>query len=277
MNFHTPPNSTRGSTPDSEDKDELRLHTTGLSHRLKQDSPPALDSTTSSHSPSRHIDKSLKRARSRSLDSTYDSSDDGITEPITPPPILRQLSRFVKRAKTDPKPYQRDVADAIDSLFLENKLCPDDPGELERDLQQLSPQAVAQAVVTMHAKVEFRRVRALARAHEINATAQRLRLLHMVLEDEGEVYANAASEPLDTSIGEIFKYKKNRVPDSMSQGIATYSQDVMSFAVADSHLDRFEGTARMLLDKSKLHGSAEARLVHSRPRDSIDVVEAQIT
>ncbi|KAG1862961.1 hypothetical protein C8R48DRAFT_673094 [Suillus tomentosus] len=245
MNFHTPPNSTRGSTPDSEDKDELRLHTTGLSHRLKQDSPPALDSTTSSHSPSRHIDKSLKCARSRSLDSTYDSSDDGITEPITPSPILRQLSRFVKRAKTDPKPYQRDVADAIDSLFLENKLCPDDPGELERDLQQLSPQAVAQAVVTMHTEVEFRHVRALARAHEINATAQCLRLLHMVLEDEGEVYANAASEPLDTSIGEIFKYKKNWVPDSMSQGIATYSQDVMSFAVADSHLDRFEGTAHV--------------------------------
>ncbi|KAG1723903.1 hypothetical protein EDD22DRAFT_853895 [Suillus occidentalis] len=277
MHFQTPPNSTRGSTPDSEDKDELRPHTTGLSHRLKQDSPPVLGSTTSSHSPSRHIDKSLKRARSPSLDSTYDSSDDGITEPITPPPILRELSRFVKRAKTDPKPYQRDVADAIDSLFLENRLRPDDPVELERDLQQLSPQAVAQAVVTMHAEVEFRRVRALARAHEINATSQRLRLLHMVLEDEGEVYANAASEPLDTSVEEIFKYKKNRVPDSIGQGIATYSQDVMSFAVADSHLDCFEGTARMLLDKSKLDGSAEACLVYSRPGDSINVVEAQIT
>ncbi|KAG1723739.1 hypothetical protein EDD22DRAFT_853912 [Suillus occidentalis] len=144
------------------------------------------------------------------------------------------------------------LPDAIDSLFLENRLRPDDPVELERDLQQLSPQAVAQAVVTMHAEVEFRH-------------------------DEGEVYANAASEPLDTSVEEIFKYKKNRVPDSIGQGIATYSQDVMSFAVADSHLDCFEGTARMLLDKSKLDGSAEACLVYSRPGDSIDVVEAQIT
>jgi len=125
MHFHTPPNSTRGSTPDYEVKDELRQRTANLSHRLEQDSSPAVDSTTPSRSASRSMRNSMKRARSRSLDSTSDSSDDGITEPITPPPILPQLSRFVKRAKTDPKPYQRDVADALDSLFLENQLYPD--------------------------------------------------------------------------------------------------------------------------------------------------------
>lgn len=127
MHFHTPPNSTRGSTPDCEGKDELRQPTTaGLSHILEQDSSPALDSTTPSRPASRNMHTTLKRARSRSLDSPYDSSDDDITEPITPPPILRQLSRFVKRAKMDPKPYQRDVADAVDSLFLDNQPCPDD-------------------------------------------------------------------------------------------------------------------------------------------------------
>lgn len=125
MHFHTPPNSTRGSTPDSEDKVELG-QTTGLS--LRQDSPPALDSTASIRSPSRHKDKPLKRARSWSLDSLSDSSDDsGITEPVTPPPILRELCRFVKRARTDPKPYQRDAADALDSLFIDKKPCSKDP------------------------------------------------------------------------------------------------------------------------------------------------------
>jgi len=273
MHFHTPPNSTRGSTPDCEGKDELGERTAGLSHRLEQDSSSALDTMTPSRPASRNIHTTLKRARSRSLDSTNDSSDDGMTEPITPPPILRQLSRFVKRAKMDPKPYQRDVADALDSLFLENQTCPDesvtqivlpevclsmyihalliDPisyqgnVELEHDLQQLSPHAVAQAVVTMHAEVEFRRVRALARAHEIHATTQRLRLLHMVLEDEGEIYANAALEPLDTSIGEIVNCSKNQTRDDLNLGITAYSREVMSFAVADSQLDHFEGTARV--------------------------------
>jgi hypothetical protein len=156
---------------------------------------------------------------------------------------------------------------------------------------------MAQAVVTMHAEVEFRRVRALARAHEINATAQRLRLLHMVLEDEGELYANAASEPLDTSVGELLKCTKNQIRGNINLGVAAYSQDVMSFAVADSHLDRFEGTAHvsfhlfggvsadkhsqgMLSDKLKSNitskGLAEDRLAYSRPRDSVDVVEAQV-
>ncbi|KAG2108993.1 uncharacterized protein F5147DRAFT_773328 [Suillus discolor] len=247
MHFHTPPNSTRGSTPDYEGKDELRQHTAGLLHKLEQDSPPALNNMTPSRPPSRNVHTTLKHARSRSLDSTYDSSDDGITEPITPPPILCQLSRFVKRAKTDPKPYQRDVADALGSLFLENQSCPDNSAsqgnvELEDDLQQLSPEAVAQAVVTMHAEVEFRCVRALARAHEINATAQCLRLLHMVLEDEGEIYANAALEPLDTSIGEIIKCTKNQTRDDINLGVAAYSREVMSFAAADSQLDHFEGT-----------------------------------
>lgn len=290
MHFHTPPNSTRGSTPDYEGKDELGQRTAALLRSPEQDGLPALDSATPSRPASRNIHNTLKRARSRSLDSTYESSDDGMTEPITPPPILRQLSRFVKRAKTDPKPYQRDVADALDSLFLENQSCPDDSVtvvlpqgnvKLEHDLQQLSPEAVAQAVVTMHAEVEFRRVRALARAHEINATTQRLRLLHMVLEDEGETYANAALEPLDTSIGGFVKCGTKQTREDINLGVAAYSREAMSFAIADSQLDHFEGTARTLSDKLKLNvttkDSPQDCSAYSRSRNHVDTIEAQIT
>lgn len=114
-------------------------------------------------------------------------------------------------------------------------------------MQPLSAVAVAQAVVTMHAEVEFRRARALARAHQVNAATQRLRLLHIALEVEGEAYANASSEPLETSIREIAKTNKKNTRDEINLGVAAFSQDVMSFDVADSHFDHFEGICRMSL------------------------------
>ncbi|KAG1719867.1 hypothetical protein EDD22DRAFT_854784 [Suillus occidentalis] len=291
MHFQTPPNSTRGSTPEHEVQDGLTRRTGGLPHKLKQDDAP-VDTMTRSRPASRTM--SSKRSRPRSLDSSGESSDDSVIEPITPPPILRQLSRFVKRAKMDPKQYQRDVADVLDSLFIENQSCPDESVtqvvvpegnvDLEHGLQQLSPVAVAQAVVTMHAEVEFRRARALTRAHEIHATAQRLRLLHMVLEDESEVYANATLEPLDTSIEEIFKCTKNQTQDNMHQGITMYSQEVMSFAAADSQLDHFEGIAQSnLWDEERIgtviraglrtllprHGTAPYLLLSAQRSDAI--------
>ncbi|KAG1762424.1 hypothetical protein EDD22DRAFT_847104 [Suillus occidentalis] len=273
MHFHTPPNSTRGSTPDDEVKDDLRHRTTRHSHGSEQDSPPALDSRTPCCSASRSIHSSMKRARSPSLDSTCDSSDDEINEPVTPPPIIRQLSRFVKRAKTDPKPFQRDVADAVDCLFLENQLSPDDSVnvDLEQNVQPLSDVAVAQAVVTMHAEVEFRRARALARAHQVNAATQRLRLLHIALEVEGEAYAYAASEPLETSIGEMAKMNKKDTRDEINLGVAAFSQDVMSFAVADSHFDHLEGICRRRKSNASTKSLTGDPLAYSRLEDSIDV------
>jgi hypothetical protein len=113
---------------------------------------------------------------------------------------------------------------------------------IERRLRRLSSEAAAQAAVTMHADVEWRRVCALATAWEIYASEEHLKFLHMVLEDEGKTYASAAQEPLGTSIQELVTSHKDDIEERIDSGVAAYSEDVTSFAVGDAQLEYFEST-----------------------------------
>jgi hypothetical protein len=72
-----------------------------------------------SRTPSRHSSLSKHRKRSRSppsSDNSYDSSDDDILAPVTPPPMLRNLAIFVKSAKERPEPYKRTSPNVIERL-----------------------------------------------------------------------------------------------------------------------------------------------------------------
>jgi hypothetical protein len=92
--------SIRGFSPDYEDNDGPNGRIT--SKELKNAPTRMTRMTTRSGFVPR---TTRKRARSPSSDAT--SSDDGINEPVTPPPIIHELSRFVKRAKTHPGAYRR--------------------------------------------------------------------------------------------------------------------------------------------------------------------------
>lgn len=92
--------SVRGSSPDYEDNDGPNGRIT--SKELKNAPTHMTRMTTRSGFGPR---TTRKRARSPSSDAT--SSDDGINEPVTPPPIIHELSRFVKRAKANPNAYRR--------------------------------------------------------------------------------------------------------------------------------------------------------------------------
>ncbi|KAG1792269.1 uncharacterized protein HD556DRAFT_1380090 [Suillus plorans] len=141
-----------------------------------------------------------RRARPLSLSDAgpYDSSDEDINAPVTPPPIIRSLSRYVHSAKAQPKPYERRDPTTLQRRYAASQLSPTDSRTLpdtqkgkvllESRLQSLSPEAIAQAVATKQADVEWRRMRALTTAWEIQAIEEHKRFLQMVLEDDGDAY-----------------------------------------------------------------------------------------
>ncbi|KAG1794644.1 uncharacterized protein HD556DRAFT_1308002 [Suillus plorans] len=240
MSIHNPSYSSRGSSHECEGSD-------GPSRRMTVDThepAPVLDMTTG-RTFSRHVPRT-KHARSPSSDET----DSDINEPVTPPPIIHHLSRFVKRAKSNPKPYKRNGSARSERRFFNNQLCHNDSmsqGDaekskdvLERCLGRLSPGAAAQAVVTMHADIEWRRVCALATAWEIYASEEHLKFLHMVLEDEGEEYANASQEPLGISVQELVRSNETDIKEQIDCSVTAYSDNIALFSVGDTQLDYLE-------------------------------------
>ncbi|KIK36863.1 hypothetical protein CY34DRAFT_109362 [Suillus luteus UH-Slu-Lm8-n1] len=243
---------TSWSSPDYEDQDRPSRRFT-----RELDSAPTLGMTTC-RSSSLVSRTSTKRKRAKSPFSDTSDSSDSIIEPITPPPIIHDLSRYVKRVKANPKPYRRGLT-KFDSPLFDNHLCLDDSesihpekvleqkkDEIATHLRNISPEAVSQAIVTMHADVEWRRTIAVARAWEIHARREHLKFLLMTLEVDGETYANAASEPLDTSMKELLAYSKDDIKGTIDDGVAAFSRDVLSFTVADSQLDYLESTSDVL-------------------------------
>ncbi|KAG1903801.1 uncharacterized protein F5891DRAFT_977357 [Suillus fuscotomentosus] len=240
MSFHSPSHSSRGSSHECEGSDGPSRHMTVDTH----EPAPVLDMTTG-RTFSRHVPRT-KRARSPSSDET----DSDINEPVTPPPIIHHLSRFVKHAKSNPKPYERNGSTRLERRFFNNQLRHKDSMSqedaekskdvLERCLGRLSPGAAAQAVVTMHADVEWRRVSALATAWEIYASEEHLKFLHMVLEDEGEKYTNASQEPLGISVQELVRSDEKDIKEQIDCSVTAYSDDIALFSVGDTQLDYLE-------------------------------------
>ncbi|KAG2737553.1 hypothetical protein P692DRAFT_20761460 [Suillus brevipes Sb2] len=237
--------------------------------------PTFTDRTTPFRNTSRPISqttrtnpRSKRRARSLSLSeaSAHSSSDDSINGPVTPPPIIRHLSRYVQHETHRYKPYRRDGPTTLDCRNAASQLVPNDSmtladvqkgkKSLQRRLQNLSSQAVAQAVVTKEADVEWRRLRALTTAWEIHAIEQHQKFLYMVFEDDSQIYTSAASEPLITSIQEFSNSNMENLQRRIEDCRATFGPDAMSFAVADSQLDLVEDIACVHFgDDSEDHSS----------------------
>ncbi|KAG0700313.1 hypothetical protein DFH29DRAFT_1001203 [Suillus ampliporus] len=261
MPLHILSSSIRGPSQECDDKDEPS--------RCKADPPlntlepaPALDRTTG-RTCSRHVSQT-KHTRSPSSDET----DDSILGPVTPPPIINHLARFVKRAKVNPKPYKHaDGSSTQDRRFFNNQLshCGSlsvsdtqrTKDVLQHHLKNLSSEAAAQAVATLHADVEWRRVCCLAMAWEIHASEEHLKFLHMVLEDEGERYASAASEPIGSSVEELVSCSEEEVKERIDFGVTAYSHDVILFTVGDTQLDYLENT-HMFMDSGESDDSGIA-------------------
>ena len=102
---------------------------------------------------------------------------------------------------------------------------------------------MAQAVIAKNADVEWRRQCALTTAWEIHAREEQLKFLTLVLEDQGETYANAASEHLDTTIGELIKCSERGLKNNIAYGVAAFSYDVDAFAIGDAQFDDLESVA----------------------------------
>ncbi|KAG0694557.1 hypothetical protein DFH29DRAFT_880646 [Suillus ampliporus] len=231
MSFPPPPSSTRHFSVNYGDKGGPSPHITALSiNKLEPASPPTKTTRGRLVSPNKHAKRT--------------------------------------RAKTKSKPYHRQGPSTFECRFFNNQLCHNGTMNLEdvqmsndvleRCLQHLSSEAAAQAVVTMHADVEWRCLCALTTAWEIHAHEQHLKFLHMVLEDEGETYANASSESLSTSMKELIRSSKKGIEDSINFGITAYDHDVTSFAVGDTQLDRLERAALAYSDSSDSASSGDS-------------------
>ncbi|KAG2054021.1 hypothetical protein BDR06DRAFT_971925 [Suillus hirtellus] len=215
---------TREPSPDYQGRKGRGLCTTGPV--VKQDS--VILSKTSS----RHISqmKSIKPPRlPPSSDTPYDSSDDDIIGPITPPPILHDLSSYAKHVRQRVKPYHRgpNIIDHLcgeecvgcyvskDALDVQR-----DKSQLHHRMERLSPEALAQAVVAVQANIEWRH-------------------------GEMETYINAASEPLNTAIEVLSSSTSDELVNHKNCSIAAYEDDAMLFATADTEFDQVQSFACM--------------------------------
>lgn len=118
---------------------------------------------------------------------------------------------------------------------------------LKQRLERLSSVAIAQAVLTKEADVEWRRLRTLTTAWEIYALEQHQRFLHMLLEDDSEKYASATSEPLTTSIEALSHCSVEELQERKDLCQVVYDTDITSLAAGHDQLDLIEdiGCARL--------------------------------
>ncbi|KAG1859547.1 hypothetical protein DFJ58DRAFT_840127 [Suillus subalutaceus] len=164
----------------------------------------------------------------------------GVTEvPVTPPPIIRSLSRYVHLVKAQHKPYERHDPSTLQHHFAASQLSPID-SRIVSD--------VWKAVITKQADVEWRCVHALATAWEIQAIKEHKRFLQIVLEDDGDTYASAASEPWGTSLQELSRGSVDELDEHLHFCMAVYSPDMILLSVGDKQLNVVEDIARMHVD-----------------------------
>ncbi|KAG1848592.1 hypothetical protein C8R48DRAFT_677243 [Suillus tomentosus] len=241
---------------------------------LKQDSDsfptPSLSRTPSRQ---RHVSRTIPikpPTSPPSSDTPYDSSDDDIIGPITPPAILHHLSNYAKSAKKRPKPYQRSVPNVIERLCGEEcsgctrpKDLPSDQREstrLQRRLKNLTPVALAHAVIAIQADIEWRRVRAIAAALHVDAVQKHSMFLDVTAKSEAETYVNAVSEPFEAACESLASRTTDELNDRRNCTIAAYELDEMSFTAADTEFDHFENIALTVLDSDGSTTSSDEEL-----------------
>jgi hypothetical protein len=121
----------------------------------------------------------------------------------------------------------------------------------EHGLKHLSCEAIAQAVLTKEADLEWKRLSALASAWEIEVCKRHKRLVRIIHDDKARTYASAASEPLLTSLETLVNSDLDspELQRRMAFAISAYSQDKSTYSAADAQLDHLEHLAREHYDQ----------------------------
>jgi hypothetical protein len=156
---------------------------------------------------------------------------------------LEALRLWISRRYVDINPHISTCI--ILKNFMQGELL------LKRRLECLSSEAIAQAVLTKEADVEWRRLRTLTTAWEIYTLEQHQRYLHMLLEDDSEKYASATSEPLSTSIEALSRCSVEELQERKDLCQVVYDTDTTSFAAGHDQLDLIEDIACARLDEPK--------------------------
>ncbi|KAG1896080.1 uncharacterized protein F5891DRAFT_983778 [Suillus fuscotomentosus] len=207
-------------------------------------------------SPTAHIGPSPP---SSSPTITNDFLDDDTNAPTSLPPVIRHLNHVVKRAKEKYKPYNRNRPRTMELRFAEKYIGPSDMGPVdvqrtscqgkvlaEHGLKHMSCEAIAQAVLTKEADLEWKRMCALASAWEIEVLRRHERLAHIIHNDKARIYASATSEPLLASLETLANsdLDSGELQSRLAFAIAAYSQDKSLYSATDEQFDHLEHLAR---------------------------------
>lgn len=117
---------------------------------------------------------------------------------------------------------------------------------VQRGLKHLSSEAIAQAVLTKEADLEWKRLSALASAWEIEVFRRHKRLARIIHDDKARTYASSASEPLLTSLETLVNSNldSGELQTRMAFAVSAYSEDKSLYSAADAQLDNLEHLAR---------------------------------
>ncbi|KAG1880415.1 hypothetical protein C8R48DRAFT_767207 [Suillus tomentosus] len=186
---------------------------------------------------------------------TNDFLDDDTNAPTSLPPVIRHLNHVVKRAKEKYKPYNRNRPRTMELRFAEKYIGPSDMGPVdvqrgkvlaERGLKHMSCEAIAQAVLTKEADLEWKRMCALASTWEIEVLRRHERLAHIIHNDKARIYASATSEPLLASLETLANsdLDSGELRSRLAFAIAAYSEDKFLYSATDEQFDHLEHLAR---------------------------------
>ncbi|KAG2111196.1 uncharacterized protein F5147DRAFT_651404 [Suillus discolor] len=112
--------------------------------------------------------------------------------------------------------------------------------QLQRRLQNLTPEVLSDAVIAVHANVEWRRVGAIAAALRVDAVQKHFMFLDLLAKSEADTHVNAVMEPLETAIGALSSDTTDELNDCRNSSIAAFNLDVTPFVAADTELDHVE-------------------------------------
>lgn len=110
----------------------------------------------------------------------------------------------------------------------------------------MSCEAIAQAVLTKEADLEWKRLCALASAWELETLRRHTRLARIIYDDKARSYASSTSEPLLASLETLVNsgLDSKELQSRMAFAIAAYSEDKFVYSGADVQFDHLEQLAR---------------------------------